>query len=142
MFYYVYILESLSDGKRYIGFTANLRRRLVEHERGLNFSTKFRRPFKLIYFEACLSEKDAKRREHYLKSTQAQYDNFDNIFWFAFANKLTFLFYISLMLIFKFVYSENIKKQKHRSCSTGQGRKFTGLRLIEYQRQSAFGTRS
>ena len=70
MFHYTYILESIADGKRYIGYTSNLKKRLVEHNDGKNFSTKFRRPFKLIYFEGCLNQKDAQRRERYLKTTQ------------------------------------------------------------------------
>ena len=72
VFCYVYVLESLVDHEIYIGYTANLKRRLAEHERGVNFATKFRLPFKLIYFEGCLSEKDAKRREKYLKKTQGR----------------------------------------------------------------------
>lgn len=72
MFFYTYLLESEKDGNNYIGYTNNLRRRLEEHKRGLNFSTKFRLPFTLIYFEGCLNEKDAKRREHYLKTTQGR----------------------------------------------------------------------
>ena len=70
MFFYTYILESLLDGKRYIGYTNNLRRRIEEHQKGYSFATKFRRPFKLIYFEGCLNENDAKRRERYMKTTQ------------------------------------------------------------------------
>ncbi|NNC45980.1 MAG: hypothetical protein HKN99_08870, partial [Winogradskyella sp.] len=31
-------------------------------------STKHRRPLKLIYFEACLDQKDAIKREKYLKT--------------------------------------------------------------------------
>ena len=31
-------------------------------------STQARRPFKLIYYEACLNQKDALRREKYLKT--------------------------------------------------------------------------
>ena len=92
MFWYTYVLESIKDGDYYIGYTNNLKRRLAEHNKGLNFSTKFRKPFKLIYFEACLNMKDAKRREHYLKTTQ--------------------------------------------------GRRFLGLRLIEYKRQLMFGSGS
>ena len=84
VFFYVYILKSLKDGKLYIGYTNNLKSRIKEHEKGLNFSTKYRLPFKLIYFEGCLNEQDAKRRESYLKTTQAQQDNFDNGFWFCF----------------------------------------------------------
>ena len=72
MFWYTYVLESIKDGDYYIGYTNNLKRRLAEHNKGLNFSTKFRKPFKLIYFEACLNMKDAKRREHYLKTTQGR----------------------------------------------------------------------
>ncbi|MDZ4225464.1 MAG: GIY-YIG nuclease family protein [Candidatus Andersenbacteria bacterium] len=72
MFFYVYILESMTDNKHYIGYTSNLRRRLEEHDKGKNFSTKFRRPFKLIYFEGCLHSEDAKRREHYLKTHQGR----------------------------------------------------------------------
>lgn len=90
VFFYVYVLESLFDGDRYIGYTNNLKRRLEEHRRGYSFATKFRRPFKLIYFEGCLSEADAKRREKYLKTTQ--------------------------------------------------GRRFMGLRLIEYKRSSALAS--
>ena len=72
VFFYVYVLESLKDGKRYTGYTNNLRRRIEEHKKGLSFATKFRLPFKLIYFEGCLNQEDAKRRENYLKTTQAQ----------------------------------------------------------------------
>lgn len=71
-FYWVYILESLKDGNKYIGYTNNLKRRIEEHKKGLSFSTKFRLPFKLIYFEGCINEQDAKRREYYLKTTQGR----------------------------------------------------------------------
>lgn len=71
-FYYVYVLESLKDGDLYIGYTSNLKRRIEEHNKGLSFATKFRRPFKLIYFEGGLFEKDTKRREKYLKTTQGR----------------------------------------------------------------------
>lgn len=72
LFHYVYVMESLKDFNCYIGYTSNLKRRLEEHKKGQNFSTKFRLPFKLIYFEACFNEQDAKRREHYLKTTQGR----------------------------------------------------------------------
>ncbi|MBI2515231.1 GIY-YIG nuclease family protein [Candidatus Wolfebacteria bacterium] len=69
MFFYTYVLRSNKDDRNYIGCTNNLRRRIEEHNRGKNFSTKNRTPFQLIYFEACRSEEDAKQREKYLKST-------------------------------------------------------------------------
>jgi len=67
-FYFTYILESLKDGKRYTGYTSNLPLRLEQHNMGKVDSTKDRRPFKLIYFEACLNQKDAIKREKYLKT--------------------------------------------------------------------------
>jgi len=72
VFFYIYILESLKDKERYIGYTTNLKRRLEEHKKGLSFATKYRLPFELIYFEGCLNEQDAKRREQYLKTTQGR----------------------------------------------------------------------
>jgi putative endonuclease len=72
MFFYVYVLQSLKDVERYCGYTNNLKRRIKEHTAGCNFTTKFMRPFKSIYFEGCLNEQDAKRRENYLKTTQGR----------------------------------------------------------------------
>ena len=70
MFYYVYVIESENKGDLYIGYTTDLTRRLKEHNQGLNFSTKLDKPWKLIYYEACITENDAKRRERYLKTSQ------------------------------------------------------------------------
>jgi len=66
--YYVYLLISEKDRGFYIGFSQNLRRRLKEHNSGKNVSTKHRKPWQLIYYEAFSNEKDAKAREVYLKS--------------------------------------------------------------------------
>jgi len=66
--YYTYVLLSQKDGNFYTGYTSNLKNRLIEHENGKVTSTKFRRPLKLIYFEACMNRLDATRREKYLKS--------------------------------------------------------------------------
>ena len=68
MFYYVYVLRSKKDGKFYIGFSQNLKLRFEQHKEGLVESTKHRRPLDLIYYEGCLSKKDALRREKYLKT--------------------------------------------------------------------------
>ncbi len=69
-FSYVYLLESVNYSELYIGYTTNLRKRLIEHNRGLNFSTKPYKPWKLIHYEAYLNKEDAKRRENYLKTSQ------------------------------------------------------------------------
>ncbi len=71
MFFYVYVIQG-KDRNQYSGYTENLVERLREHNRGLNPSTKPFRPWKVIYYEACLSESDAKRRERYLKTTQGR----------------------------------------------------------------------
>ena len=66
--YYIYVLLSKYDKKFYTGATSNLKRRVQEHNNGLIPSTSKRRPLKLIYYEACISKKDAFRREKYLKT--------------------------------------------------------------------------
>jgi len=68
MKFYVYVLQSEKDKNFYTGYTVNLKRRFEEHQSGKNFSTKNRRPFKLIYYEYCMNEEDAKLREKYLKT--------------------------------------------------------------------------
>ncbi len=65
---YVYVLQSESDQGLYIGMTRDLRRRFSEHQNGQSRSTKGRRPWRLIYYEAYLDESDAEGREIYLKS--------------------------------------------------------------------------
>lgn len=54
----------------YIGYTSDLKRRVKEHNQGLNFSTKRYIPWEIIYYEACIEQSDAIRRERYLKTTQ------------------------------------------------------------------------
>ena len=66
--HYVYTLLSEKDGYFYTGSTCDLKRRFEEHKNGRVNSTKNRRPLKLIYYEACLNEDDARQRERYLKS--------------------------------------------------------------------------
>jgi putative endonuclease len=66
--FYTYILKSEKDGKLYTGSTKDLRKRLMQHNRGLSSYTKGRGPFKVIYYEACLSGEKAGSRELYLKS--------------------------------------------------------------------------
>ncbi len=67
-FFYVYILLSEKDGKKYTGYTKDLPSRFEAHQPGKVASTQYRRPLKLIYFEACISQEDAVRREKYLKT--------------------------------------------------------------------------
>ncbi len=68
MFYYTYVLKSRKDGTLYTGATSDLRKRLAQHNSGESNYTKGRRPFDLLYYEACKSMEKAKDRELYLKS--------------------------------------------------------------------------
>jgi putative endonuclease len=66
--FYVYVLKSKKDGNCYFGSTIDLKKRLKLHNDGRIFSTKYRRPLILVYYEAYLSEKDARKREQMLKN--------------------------------------------------------------------------
>ena len=66
--FYVYPLHSKFDNGLYIGYSTDLRKRLKQHRTGLSFSTSYRGPWKLIYYEAYAEERDALGRERYLKS--------------------------------------------------------------------------
>jgi len=57
--YYVYVLKNIKTNELYYGYTNNIERRLYEH--GLDYKCK------LIYYEAYLSESDARERERKLK---------------------------------------------------------------------------
>jgi len=66
--FYVYVIKSLKDGNIYVGHTSNLKKRIELHNSGKVTSTKIRKPFGLLYYEACNLLKDAIHREHALKT--------------------------------------------------------------------------
>lgn len=68
-YFYTYILQSSKDLNFYVGYTNNLVKRIEEHNKGKVPSTKNRVPLKLIYWEGCLNQQDATRREKYLKTS-------------------------------------------------------------------------
>ncbi len=65
--YYTYVIQNINK-RWYTGYTDNLRKRFNQHNSGKSKYTKYRGPYILIYYEACLNEEDAKSREKYLKS--------------------------------------------------------------------------
>ena len=68
--WYFYILQSKKDQNYfYKGSTNDLRRRLVQHNDGLVHSTTPRRPFRLVYYEAYVSEWAARMREAAVKKS-------------------------------------------------------------------------
>lgn len=66
---YTYVLLSKKDKKFYTGFTKDLKLRFDQHDSGKVEATYDRRPFILVYYEACLNQNDATHREKYLKTT-------------------------------------------------------------------------
>ncbi len=66
--YYVYILQSEQDKSLYIGYSPDLRKRLIKHNNKQVVSTKHKTPWRLIYYEAYIERKDATGREIFLKS--------------------------------------------------------------------------
>ncbi|MBK9097546.1 MAG: GIY-YIG nuclease family protein [bacterium] len=71
--YYVYILYSEHFDRYYIGHTNDLKRRLVEHNKGLTSSTKAYRPWKIVYTEKFSSRVEAYDREKEIKSYKSGY---------------------------------------------------------------------
>jgi len=71
--FYVYVLKSEKDKRLYIGCTNDIKKRVQEHNSGLNISTRHRRPFHLVYYKAYLSLKDARLRESRLKKFKNSY---------------------------------------------------------------------
>ena len=65
--FYVYVLVEEKSHKNYIGFSKDLRKRIVEHQQdvGAKFTKTGR--WHLVYYEAFLSRKDAMNRERKLK---------------------------------------------------------------------------
>ena len=65
---YAYMLKSLKDKKFYTGCTADIKKRLKQHNSGRVRSTKARRPFELVYWESFRTRSEAMKRERRLKS--------------------------------------------------------------------------
>ena len=67
MAYYVYILHSDSIQKYYIGSTADVEKRVAEHNSAVGGFTCTGRPWKLVHSEIFAVKTEALRREKYLK---------------------------------------------------------------------------
>ena len=64
----VYVLESETYKRVYIGMTKDLDRRIKEHNIGKTKSTRFYRPWKVLFSESFVTRIEARKREKYLKS--------------------------------------------------------------------------
>ena len=66
--YYVYAISSTTRKYIYVGLTNNLIRRISDHNKGYNRTTKPYSPFRTIYTEEFNSRTEARIKEKYLKS--------------------------------------------------------------------------
>ncbi len=68
--WYFYILQSQKELHYfYKGSTGDLRKRFSQHQNGEVDSTRPNRPWKLVYYEAYVSEKSARLRESSVKQS-------------------------------------------------------------------------
>ncbi len=65
---YTYVLRSTKDNKLYIGWTKDLKKRIMDHSEGRVRATKSRRPLVLVYYEACANKQRAIEREKFFKT--------------------------------------------------------------------------
>jgi putative endonuclease len=70
MFSYVYILESLSSGNWYYGFTEDIDQRLSDHQTNRSKFTRFKGPLKLIFKREFTNKTEALQFENYLKKSR------------------------------------------------------------------------
>ena len=71
--FYIYVLESLRNKKRYVGYTSkDVNIRLREHNAGSNKFTSQNGPFVLFYSEDLPDKTLAIKREKFLKSGQGR----------------------------------------------------------------------
>jgi putative endonuclease len=65
---YVYAISSLEQNYIYVGLTEDVVKRLERHNGGREKTTRFYKPFELIYSEICKDRIEARTREKYWKS--------------------------------------------------------------------------
>ncbi len=68
--YYVYVLQNTISFDLYIGYTSDLKRRVIEHNRKnkSSFTTNQNGNWLLVYYESYKSQIDAQHRELRLKN--------------------------------------------------------------------------
>lgn len=68
MNYFIYAIKSQKDGRIYVGISEDPERRLKEHNNGDTKSTKYYKPWKIIYKKLIGSRIEARKEEIKLKS--------------------------------------------------------------------------
>jgi putative endonuclease len=70
--YYVYVLYEVNTEKCYIGYSSDLKTRVSSHKSCSGCKTTRNGNWHLVYYEAYMSESDARKREKRLKSGNAR----------------------------------------------------------------------
>ena len=70
--FFVYILQSISLNRFYVGHTASLEDRLNRHNNGRSKYTKAGIPWKLVYYEEFKTKSLAYKREKYIKAQKSK----------------------------------------------------------------------
>ncbi|MBU0633560.1 MAG: GIY-YIG nuclease family protein [Candidatus Omnitrophica bacterium] len=70
--HHTYILKSKTAKRTYIGCTADIEKRLREHNKGIVKSSKAYRPYSLLYKETFLTLQEARRKETFYKSANGR----------------------------------------------------------------------
>ena len=64
----IYVIAGILSGKRYVGITNNIKRRLSQHRSGATKGGQQLGAFRLVYTEQHPTYNQAREREKYLKS--------------------------------------------------------------------------
>ena len=70
--HFVYILQSLLNGRYYIGSCADINQRLAKHNAGATTSTRPYRPWTVVYEESFSDKSQALKREKYIKQMKSR----------------------------------------------------------------------
>lgn len=64
----VYIIRSCKDGSLYTGYSADVKKRFAEHNKGVVRSTCNRRSLEMLFCELYKNKEDALQRERFFKT--------------------------------------------------------------------------
>jgi putative endonuclease len=70
--HYTYLIKSIKEKWVYVGSTSDLVKRIEKHNKGLVKSTKYYKPFNLVYYEAYRTLSQARKREFEIKNNSQQ----------------------------------------------------------------------
>jgi putative endonuclease len=70
--FWVYVLVSQKTGRRYVGSTQDVTKRLRQHNAGHSKSTRHGVPWRLVKTESFLTRAEAVQRERFLKTGQGR----------------------------------------------------------------------